>query len=250
MTGLLARAGQWLANLRRLYRRAGFGGLAELAGARALPRVLSYRRVAVVALPHQLGRPHPELHPRCVRRMEPAVERFYALLAGVAEPRVPAYSRDRLQQRFAAGDELWTFPVGDEIAFSVWVSGTGLTVVGGFTLALSASERALTSGTTAPAHRRRGLAVYATSHVMHVLGEAGVNRVLGSVGGYNERFLRTLSANEGFERLLTAHVLCMAGREWVRPVAHRPEGSRLLGRSGLSSRRWIGLPVAVSPRPA
>lgn len=237
-TGRRARAGQLVRNLRTLHRRAGAAGLLELFAARALPRALSYRRVAIIQVPSKRRRLHPDLHPRRTRRLDADVERFYAQLAASGEPRVPAFSRELLERHYADGHELWTFHVGEEIAHALWVARDRLNVAG-FSLALGEGERALEAGTTPPAYRGRGVATKAVEHVRTVLNNEGTARVLGTVGGYNRPLLGAMSRVDELDRLLTVHVASVAGRSWLRAVPCSPPGAALVQRTGLPRAQWI-----------
>jgi len=226
-----------LRNLRVLHRGTGTLGLAELVVGRALPGKLTYRRTAVMAIRVEAGQRHPELSPRRIPGPEPGLEAFYAQLAVAAEPRVPTYSKDELNDRFAAGWEPWVFHVGNEIVHALWVARDRMSV-GHCLLKLSEDQRALEAGVTLPAHRSQGIGRRALDHLRPVMAAEGVTHMLGAVGGYNRRYLSAGMTDEEVEPLLTVHSVCLAGREWLRTVPLSPAGAALRDRSGLPPSGW------------
>jgi hypothetical protein len=242
----MRRAGGLLRNLRRVFARAGTGGMIELVLARTFPRGLSYRRLELLRMSLPGGALHPELRPHRLRRYEPGFERFLAEVAATAEPGVPDLSREALGRRFAAGHELWLFHVDDEIAHARWVARDRL-YLAGLWLTLRDRECGTDGAVTLPRHRGRGIAMAARQHLRAALGGEGATTMFSVVTGVDRRYLAAVLRSEGVERAATVHAVGVAGRQWVRAVRASAPGESLVGRAGLRPARWAAVSRPTGP---
>jgi SAM-dependent methyltransferase len=237
------RAAGFLRNLSHVQRRVGTGGVVELIAARAFPWA-SYQRVAIIEGTISVGRLHPELRPQRVRSLEPDIERFHARLAESGEPEVPAFMPQVLNQRFAAGHELWVFREGDQIAHAKWVVSDCLRFANR-SLPLRPDERVLEAGVTLPEFRRRGINGRARAHVAKVLDSEGVTRVLGAINGFNRRLFATSLKLSGTRHAATIHAISLGTKRWLRAVPATPDHAAMLEGRGLPIGRWLREPPAT-----
>ena len=234
--GASARAAGFLRNLRRLHKRTGVAGLAELVLARALPPLVAYERMVLVCTLVRREAPS-EIVSQRVRARDPAVDRLFARLAAGGEPEVPSFSPAELDERFGAGDELWLFHIDGEVAHLRWTM-RGQLRVRGLTFPLADDERGLSAAVTLPGARRRGIYTLAGRHLRGELEKEGVRATVGAIGGFNRRFWPGVLRGEGAERIATLHVLTLAGRRWVRAVPATDSHAGLLDGRGWGPRRW------------
>jgi hypothetical protein len=227
------RARGFVRNLRAVFRRAGMGGVIELIAARALPDLLSYRRLVVLGTSLDGGDVHPELRPRRVDAPEPATDLLHTRLGWSDEPDVSAFTPAHVARRLAAGQQLWLFHVDGRLAHARWLVPDRL-YVAGRSLRLEPGEFATEGAVTLPEFRGRGLAVAAREHLRSVLGMEGGESMFSVVNGVNRRFLAAALAIEGVDHLATLHVFRVAGRQWVGAVRVSPAGAGLLARGGLA----------------
>jgi hypothetical protein len=226
-----------------IHERAGAAGVLELIVARALPDVLSYSRAVIVATPTAVTQreeltSQPKLCLRRVRASERAIEAFYERLAPANEPEVPTFSTEEIERRFSAGQELWVLEFEGQIAHTRWIVPGKRRFPGG-SLPLRHDERASEALVTAPEFRGRGLTRAAREHVGAVLSDEGVRTIYSAPSGFNRGFLASTLRTSGAEHVVTAHLVSVGGRRWLRATPASPGKAALLEQRGVPHGRWV-----------
>jgi SAM-dependent methyltransferase len=223
-----------------LHRHVGTGGIAELLVARVTPRLLSYHRMLLAEGPVD-GPLHPELSPVRLRRSTPDVQELHAALAASGEPEVPAFSASILDERFAAGCELWLFHVDGEVAHARW-RGPQRVRFGALTVPARREDPVIESVVTLPRFRGLGLSGRGAEHMGAVFREEGARRQLYAINGFNRRYVTSVLTSRDVLPMATVQSVSLGGRGWVKVLPQTDSGQRFFNDAKLTTGRWVPNP--------